>query len=68
MWINLFMWVTAIIAIASLVAAVTPTPQGDKLLAKEAERVTKLISWNPGEVDGKIASVEMVLPFTFKLP
>jgi len=42
--------------------------KGDKLLAKEAERVTKLISWNPGEVDGKIASVEMVLPFTFKLP
>ena len=34
MWINLFMWVTAIIAIASLVAAVTPTPQGDKLLSK----------------------------------
>ena len=42
--------------------------KGDKLLAKEAERVTKLISWNPGEVDGKIANVEMVLPFTFKLP
>ena len=34
MWINLFMWVTAIIAIASFIAAVTPTPQGDKLLAK----------------------------------
>ena len=34
MWINLFMWVTAIIAIASLIAAVTPTPQGDKWLAK----------------------------------
>ena len=33
-YINMFMWVTAIIAIASLVAAVTPTPQGDKLLAK----------------------------------
>ena len=33
MWINLFMWVTAIIAIL-LVAAVTPTPQGDKWLAK----------------------------------
>ena len=28
------MWITAIIAIASLVAAVTPTPQGDKLLGK----------------------------------
>tara|TARA_R110002074_G_scaffold327532_2_gene497986 strand:+ start:131 stop:271 length:141 start_codon:yes stop_codon:yes gene_type:complete len=28
------MWVTAIIAIASLVAAVTPTPQGDEFLAK----------------------------------
>ena len=34
MWINLFMWLTAIIAIASLVAAVTPTPQGAKWLAK----------------------------------
>ena len=34
MYLNIFMWVTAIIAIASLVAAVTPTPQGDKLLAK----------------------------------
>lgn len=33
-YINIFMWVTAIIAIASVVAAVTPTPQGDKLLAK----------------------------------
>lgn len=42
--------------------------KGDKLLAKEAERVIKLISWNPGEVDGEIANVEMVLPFTFKLP
>jgi hypothetical protein len=34
MWINLFVWATAIIAIASLVAAVTPTPSGDKLLGK----------------------------------
>jgi hypothetical protein len=34
MWINLFMWVTAIIAIASFIAAVTPTPSGDKWLAK----------------------------------
>tara|TARA_R100000353_G_scaffold140391_1_gene100060 strand:- start:446 stop:607 length:162 start_codon:yes stop_codon:yes gene_type:complete len=34
MWINLFMWVTAIIAIASFVAAVTPTPKGNKLLSK----------------------------------
>ena len=33
-YLNIFMWVTAIIAIASVVAAVTPTPQGDKLLAK----------------------------------
>ena len=33
-YINIFMWVTAIIAIASVGAAVTPTPQGDKLLAK----------------------------------
>lgn len=41
MWINLFMWLTAIIAIASLVAAVTPTPQGDKWLAK----LYKIIDW-----------------------
>ena len=34
MYLNIFMWVPAIIAIASLVAAVTPTPQGDKFLAK----------------------------------
>jgi hypothetical protein len=34
LFIDIFMWVTAIIAIASLVATVTPTPQGDKLLAK----------------------------------
>jgi len=34
MWLNIFMWITAIIAIASLVAAVTPTPKGDKLLGK----------------------------------
>lgn len=34
MWLNIFMWITAIIAIASLVAAVTPTPKGDKLSGK----------------------------------
>ena len=34
---------------------------------EEAARVTNMISWFPGEVDGKIADVEMVLPFDFKL-
>ena len=34
MYINIFMWITAIVAIASLVAAVTPTPKGDKFLGK----------------------------------
>ena len=33
-YINIFMWITAIVAIASLVAAVTPTPKGDKFLGK----------------------------------
>ena len=34
LYINIFMWICAVIAIASLVAAVTPTPKGDKFLAK----------------------------------
>ena len=34
MYINIFVWITAIVAIASLVAAVTPTPKGDKFLGK----------------------------------
>ena len=34
LYINIFMWITAIVAIASLVAAVTPTPKGDKFLSK----------------------------------
>tara|TARA_B100002051_G_C16262590_1_gene404996 strand:+ start:135 stop:452 length:318 start_codon:yes stop_codon:yes gene_type:complete len=34
---------------------------------EEAARVTNMITWFPGEVDGKIADVEMVLPFDFKL-
>jgi|TARA_R100001163_G_scaffold65293_1_gene61983 hypothetical protein len=34
LYLNIFAWVTAIIAIASLVAAITPTPKGDKFLAK----------------------------------
>jgi hypothetical protein len=33
-YINIFVWITAIVAIASLVAAITPTPKGDKFLAK----------------------------------
>jgi hypothetical protein len=52
MWINLFMWVTAIIAIASLVAAVTPTPQGDKLLAK-LYKVIDFLALNIGKAKDK---------------
>ena len=29
MWLNIIMWVTAIISIASVVAAITPTPKDD---------------------------------------
>jgi|TARA_B110000263_G_scaffold178589_1_gene156257 TonB family protein len=42
--------------------------KGPDILADEAIRVINMITWNPGEVDGKIADVEMVLPFTFKIP
>ncbi|HIF48762.1 MAG TPA: energy transducer TonB [Cytophagales bacterium] len=42
--------------------------KGSEILADEAIRVTKNIKWYPGEVDGKISDVQMVLPFTFKLP
>ena len=34
LYINIFMWICAVIAIASLVAAVTPAPKVDKFLAK----------------------------------
>ena len=33
-WINVFTWVCTIMFIASLVALIAPTPQGDKWLAK----------------------------------
>ena len=32
--LNIFSWITTIIAIASFVAAVTPTPQGNSWLSK----------------------------------
>ena len=52
MWINLFMWITAIIAIASLVAAVTPTPQGDKWSAK-LYKLIDLLALNIGKAKDK---------------
>ena len=52
MWINIFMWITAIVAIASLVAAVTPTPQGDKWLAK-LYKVIDFLALNIGKAKDK---------------
>ena len=52
MWINIFMWITAIIAIASLVAAVTPTPKGDKLLGK-LYKVIDVLALNIGKAKDK---------------
>ncbi len=52
MWINVFMWVTAIIAIASLVAAVTPTPRGDKFLSK-LYKVIDFLALNIGKAKDK---------------
>ena len=40
-WLNVFTWICTIIAIASFVAAVTPTPKGDWWLAK----LYKIIDW-----------------------
>ena len=51
-YINMCMWVTAIIAIASLVAAVTPTPQWDKLLAK-LYKVIDFLALNIGKAKDK---------------
>jgi hypothetical protein len=51
-YINIFMWITAIIAIASLVAAVTPTPKGDKLLAKLYKGID-LLALNIGKAKDK---------------
>ena len=39
--LNIFSWVTTIIAIASFVAAITPTPQGNWWLSK----LYKVIDW-----------------------
>ena len=52
MWINIFMWITAIIAIASLVAAVTPTPKGDKWLSK-LYKLIDLLALNIGKAKEK---------------
>ena len=52
MWINLFMWVTAIIAIASLVAAITPTPKGNKFLA-QLYKVIDFLALNIGKAKDK---------------
>jgi len=52
MWINIFMWITAIIAIASLVAAVTPTPKGDELLGK-LYKVIDFLALNIGKAKDK---------------
>ena len=41
MYLNIFMWITAIIAIASLIAAVTPTPAYKTYLGK----LYKVIDW-----------------------
>ena len=52
LYINIFMWITAIIAIASLVAAVTSTPQGDKLLGK-LYKVIDYLALNIGKAKDK---------------
>ncbi len=41
MWLNIIMWVTAIISIASVVAAITPTPKDDAWVGK----LYKVIDW-----------------------
>jgi hypothetical protein len=51
-YINIFMWITAIIAIASLVAAVTPTPKGDKFLGK-LYKVIDFLALNIGKAKDK---------------
>jgi|TARA_R100001594_G_scaffold83475_1_gene118087 hypothetical protein len=52
MWLNIFMWITAIIAIASFIAAVTSTPKGDKLLAK-LYKVIDYLALNIGKAKDK---------------
>lgn len=41
MWINIIVWVTAIISIASVIAAITPTPKDDVWVGK----LYKVIDW-----------------------
>lgn len=52
LYINIFMWITSIIAIAFLIAAITPTPQGDKLLAK-LYKVIDFLALNIGKAKEK---------------
>ena len=51
-WINVFTWICTIIAIASFVAAITPTPQGDKWLAK-LYKLIDLLALNIGKAKDK---------------
>ena len=39
--INILVWITAIISIASVIAAITPTPKDDKWIGK----AYKIIDW-----------------------
>jgi|TARA_R100001510_G_C7463820_1_gene83175 hypothetical protein len=41
MWLNIIMWVTAIISIASVVAAITPTPKDNHWL----KPIYNVIDW-----------------------
>ena len=41
MWINIIVWVTAIISIASVIAAIKPTPKDDVWVGK----LYKVIDW-----------------------
>tara|TARA_R100000030_G_scaffold21428_1_gene15433 strand:- start:238 stop:399 length:162 start_codon:yes stop_codon:yes gene_type:complete len=40
-WLNVLVWITAIIAIASVIAAITPTPKDDVWFGK----LYKIIDW-----------------------
>ena len=52
LYLNIFAWFTAIIEIASLVAAITPTPKGDKFLAK-LYKVIDFLALNIGKAMDK---------------
>ena len=41
MWLNIIMWITAIISIASVIAAITPTPKDDVWFS----HIYKIIDW-----------------------